>query len=136
MKDGHYVFYYIEWQVTHKSKWLKPNSPLKPVNDKEWRRVGRDSWGQSIDPWTKSWPSRLKNQKASNEMFDLRMSVEYDGWYTKKFAEQALKRLERDDKKGIYDYFDGYGKHCQQVRHRFRIVRVMMAKFTGVLETV
>ena len=68
MKDGNYVYYTIQARITHKSPWLKPDGPLSPYKDDEWRNASFDAFGSAFDPRIKDEP---KFKKSSDERHDV-----------------------------------------------------------------
>ena len=129
MHDGIHIYYTIQARVTATSPWLKKN-PIKPIKKKgEWGFSSFDSFGLSMCPHIgagNSW--RPKNQKADDECGGVWSMTSSRGWWTLKYAVQALKRLRIDDFKGMYDTCDEYRKGHQSVRHEFRIVRMTVSQ--------
>jgi len=138
MRDGSYTIYSIQHRETHTNEWLKPDTPLLPVKkDPDWGHSGTDYWGHSTDPHIgtgNDW--RAKNEAAHEELFRNKMDTGYCGWDTLKYAKAALKRLRRDDDKGMYDSRDGYGTYHQSCRHEFRIILISMMKKTTILDNI
>lgn len=129
MRDGSYVYYTIQTRITHKSPWLKPKGKLKR-DESEWFWASFDAFGRAFDPWDGDKP---KFRKASDEKHDVWSKTDHHGWWSVKYAMQALKRAREEDAKGTFDSRDGYRNHQQRVVHEFRIIKVTVSQKTEIL---
>ena len=127
MKNGQYTFYVIQQRRRAEGEWLKLESPIKPIPEEErhdWSNCSPEFWGCSLNPHTKNYkPSHIA---ADKEWCECKVATGNCGWWTLKYAIEALKRVRQDDADGMYDSRDTYGKTEQLVRHEFRIVKIQL----------
>ena len=108
-------YYSFQHRVSHKGKWLKPNTMKKiPISK-------RDEWSGS------SWDYfhfRLEND-IKDEPYHTWCQINSHGYFTLKKAKRALKQVQKYDIAGEYNYTNSYKQWHQDVRHEFRIVEVI-----------
>lgn len=129
MRDGTYTFYTIQSRITAKSPWCKPEEPLvKEPEGKDWSFIGA-AFIDAGEPWSGTGNNyKPKYRVPHNEVRDVWSCTGYEGWWTLRYAELAIKRLRRADKQGAFDCKDTYKKVEQAIRHAFRIVKVTVSK--------
>jgi hypothetical protein len=131
MIDGNFTYYTFQHRYTHKSPWLNPQGKLKKVFDQEWHNSNWDVFGKVAEPWNNYKPKYPISHKETYEVY---CSVGRHGWWSLKYAEKALKRLQKAQSKGRLDYKDGYNNVCQTIRYEFRIVKITVSKYTEIIE--
>lgn len=122
--------------VTHMSPWLEPKGPLKRREElengfgekysKEWTGMVGESFAE---PWKNDKP---QYPLSHAELHSVWAKTGQRGWWTLKYAAQALKRLKKASQEGKLNYKDSYNKVTQAVRYEFRILEVKISKSTRV----
>ena len=135
MHDGDITYYTIQTQVFSRSPWVKPEKALRPVPDKAqvWFFASWDFFGRAMRPCKLVDGSPAPaNRAASDEVQCVWARIDKHGWLTRRYAEAALRRLRTADDAGAFDCRGGYGRVEQAVRHRFRVVRIIVSQWTVV----
>ncbi len=131
MKNGEFTFYTLQHRRTHLSPWLKPEGKLSSTKDKKDKEWAFSGWDIFAEPWHgigNNW--RPKYKKAHNETCEVRANTGYNGWWNLEYAVKGLRRVQKADTQGKFDYRDGYNNLTQAVRHEFRLVKVVISKQT------
>lgn len=130
MTDGTYTYYTLQHRQTHESPWLKPDAPLKPVKKPDdWTFSSFDYFGHVANPWVYSGNETKPRFQASNdELHSVRCATGSHGWWTLKYAVQALRRVRKGSEEGKFDHKDSYTKRTQAARYEFRLVKVAVSK--------
>ena len=134
MKNGKFEYYVIQHKKTHESPWLKTKEPLVKVRH-DWAFSSWEYFGFIAEPWTGSgndW--KPKHKKSHDETYDVWNKTDERGWWTLKFAEKAVRRLEKAQKSGKFDTKGPYGKKHQVCRYKFRIVKKIVSHNVEVVE--
>lgn len=126
MMDGTFTFYRLQHRQTHESPWLKPEGKLSSVYGSQWMYSSWDVFGRIAEPW--------EGTESQNETYDVLRNTEKRGWWTLKYAQKALRRLDKAQAKGKFDSRDGYGKVCQAKRYEFRLVKTILVKITEIIQ--
>jgi len=136
LEEGAYTYYAIQSRVTHLSPHNKPDKPLEHVSKLE-DGFGRPyetggEWGGGpssgdyvAEPWVGDKP---KYKKSHDEKHDVWAKTGGSGWWTLKYAVNAMRRLNKGSEEGKLNYKDGYNKVTQAVRYEFRIVKISVSK--------
>ena len=124
MKDGRWVYYHMEHRKVAEGP-VREEGPMKPCRDYAW------AWSS----WEYFNNAMTSNQEPPNlEAADVYNKTGNHGWWTLRYAIQALKRLRNFDKKGRYDSRGFLGnKVIKRVRHEFRIVKMTVSQKTEVI---
>ena len=131
MQDGTYTFYVLEWKTKARTKHLKPNGKLYPVEDSDWHY---NDFDKIAEPWS-NWgrpgahPICSKSDAERQEIEQI-THLEWSGWWTLKYAIKALQRVMKADEEGKFDYFDTYRKRTASVRHEFRVTKMTVSQKT------
>lgn len=119
MKNGHHVYFTVQWRLRGQSRWGHPKGRLKSIpHDKrdEWSNAGGSFWAGSLNP--RSLSSEPRYPEADRQFRKCQDDTGVGGWFEEKYAIAAIKRLIRDDRRGKYD-----NPNRQKVRHEFRLVK-------------
>ncbi len=135
MQDGKYTYYGIQHRRTHQTQWGVPQEPLEEIEEKgDWYWSG-GLFLPAMRPYAGRGCSRRPvDQQAVDEMHAVQVLADGSGWWHRKYAKAALKRLRKRDARGEYGIRGRYGKLLQDVRHEFRIVKVKARQKTEVLK--
>lgn len=135
MIDGQYTFFTIQHRKTHESPWLKPDGPLKEVENKDdFHLSSFDYFGHVFDPTTSSGNERKHKCVAAHaERVHVRNATGFDGYWTLKYAIGALRRALKGSDEGKFDS-EHQGKKTQACRYDFRIVKYTVSQKVEVVD--
>lgn len=116
LNDGTWVFYVLEHRLTARTKWPKPDTPLRKVKVREWDLSSKDFFGQNTDHGVWSVTG-------------------YHGWWNLDDAKASLTRVRLRSEAGAFDVKDPFSHRvCQRQRHEFRIAKMTITKTTEVVK--
>jgi len=130
MIDGQYTVYVIQGRLIAQSEWCKPDGALHPVSNNEWFTFNWDVIGGYAEPWVKFLP---QYRQSSDEVHDVWSKTRIHGWRTLLFAIRGLKRVQKANDNGNFDFKDGYGRKHQAQRYEFRIIKIDLSQNTSIL---
>lgn len=135
MKDGEYTFYAIQHRLMYRSKWRQLDVG-EEVKDKSWCYSSHDAFGAAFNPWRgKGNDAKPAFRASSDECHDVWATTGRHGWWSLRYAIEAMERVQRMDEEGCYDSHDNYKRDMKLAirRHQFRVVKVTVAKTTRVV---
>jgi len=137
MNNGKYKYYTIQLRKKAENTWCEEESPIIEIPEsqrEDWGTFSWDTFGHTAEPWHGQGNDyRPKYNKSHDETHEVWCAVGYRGWWSLKYAEKALKRLETANVLGKFDTLDGYRNLCRKVRYEFRIVKIKVSKKTKVI---
>lgn len=134
MRDGDYTYYTIQFRYTHQSEWLKPEGPLEPY-ETEWMMTGSDGFGKGLDPWEgRGNDYKPKFRESHEERRAVRFATGSGGWWTLKFAADAITRVRLLDMEGVFDPTDTRGEKTRAIRRQYRVIKVHVTQETEILQ--
>lgn len=129
MEDGKFTFFIVQWRLAYRRK---PGA-------KRWTEDRDDSWSSgdwnatACGGWVKGAnPPRIRDKKASDESHLVWCSTGYHGWWTIEPARRALGHLRKADEQGWFNWKDTYQHVTEEVRHDFRIIKMVLSKATTI----
>lgn len=129
VRDGNHVFYTVQHRLVAKSKHGDRERKLKPCKEQDWGFSCFDYF--RIEPWAGSGHDYKPQFRDSyEETHSVRCATGREGWWTLKFAVQALRRLRKADTAGKHDYRGLYNELTEAARHEFRIVKITISHLT------
>ncbi len=151
MTDGSYVYFTIQFRQTHKSPWSRPDGPLTPVEDLNWKfcswdyfgpvDIGRDGTGKTRDGGAIDLLGHGDDRQPANPTSHEEINAVYHrvgnkGWWSLRHAAKALQRARKADRDGEFNQFDRDGHEAMQViKHEFRIVRISVSRTTKPVDS-
>ncbi len=120
LEDSSHEFYTIQQRVVKQSVWMT-KQPLHDVDGRVWDFANFDVFG--IGKMFQIFPGH-----------DVKMATCYDGWWTLDETKKVVNEIRELDQLGKYDSYNVYHKHCQSIRHEFRIVKMTTMKHIEIVE--
>lgn len=133
--NQYHTYYTFQHRRVAESPWLK-KEPILPIKKKdEWSFSCFDYFGKAINclKWLDGGSVKYA-YKGGSECHDVWSKTGSKGFWTLKYAKEALNRLKEFNSKGKFDTVSGYHEHEQSVRYEFRIVKVTC--FDDIVEVV
>lgn len=141
MRDGTFTFYCIEHRRVRESPWSKPFEHMVDVRHEheDWGGTGSDSWGHIAEPKIGTGNERRsKYKKSSEENYEVWCATGHTlSYWTRKYAERAIKRLQKANNKGVFNSMEQYSSSTpyQSMRYEFRLLKMTMSQNTEILKT-
>lgn len=133
MKDGTFTYYTIQHRRVAESPWLN-SSKLHRKNDEGWELSSWHyfGWVAHLPQVSVSKPLTV-GAKADREVYEVWSATGGHGWWTEKYALDALPALRQADDKGAFDVRgpDGIARQC--LRHEFRVVRITVSQKLDII---
>ena len=131
-----YTYYALEMRCTHCTEHGKPDGPLLPITEESgWDVMGWDSYGCYAEPWGgKGNDYKPLFKEAHNETHDVWAKTGRHGWWTRKFADLALERMQLASAEKKLTYTDGRGNVLSVSQYAFRIIKVTVSKTVEVVD--
>jgi hypothetical protein len=125
MKNGHHVVYAVQCRKVAETPHGKPDAKIRPMK-KPWEWSHYNTFDRYLNPYHgtgNNW--RPVNRKASDEWEATRRAAGVNGWWTREYAEAAMKRAQEANKRGKGDYEDPTSfRISQRSRYEFRLVEI------------
>jgi len=132
MTNQFYTFYTFQHRIVAESERLTKEPIVKKTEPSSWSFSSWDYFGGQINPLKRSGHGYVF--AGSRETCDVWSKTNKNGFWTLKYAKQALARLRKADATGAFNVKESYGRDIKSVRREFRIVKVIY--FPLVVEPV
>jgi len=143
-----YTYYTLEMKCTHQTEHGKACGPLIPIGELKdpdgepkksgWGAMSWDNWGSMAEPWGgrggNDWKPLYK--EAHDETHDVWSCTGRHGWWTRKYADLAMGRMQKASAEHKMVYKDGYSNIVAVKQFDFRVVKITVSKTVEVMDPV